>query len=560
MDTPVALIIFNRPDCTERVLKAIAKAKPSRLFVIADGPRPDRPDDIEKCIATRAVIDKVDWECEVITDYSDINLGCKMRPVSGIDRVFEQVEEAIILEDDCLPDPSFFPFCEELLERYRHDERVMMIGGINFLGNFQTTYQSYYFSLFGGTWGWATWRRAWKLNDPDMKLWPQVQEMGILEKIFPIPEQCNYWKGYFQKVYDGTITDAWDYQWLLSCWINSGYRVFPEVNLVSNIGFREDATHTFGESPLANMETAGIAFPLKHPQFIFRSIEADEKIQESFSGKRKKDYETGEINETNGKLIRSGLSAVLNRLENFRLFRLFRHPSSPPPTQTEADRMIAFVRSNTMLPHARLHSLYEQAVYCETNGIMGDYVECGTWKGGAVGLMLQVNQKYSASRRHVHLFDSFEGIPEPEAGFDGEKAIREAIHAGGSGQGRLVAVTGFYDSPGTLEINRELLENRIGYDPSFLHYHKGWFQDTLPAESSQVGDIAILRLDGDWYASTKVCLEHLYSKVVTGGFIIIDDYGCYEGCRRAVDEFLESNNIHTFLHRIDSEGRYWIKG
>jgi hypothetical protein len=283
MKTPVALIIFNRPDCTERVFEAIAKAKPEKFLVAADGPRPGKPGDVEKCAATRAVIDAVDWDCEVLTNYSEINLGCKMRPVTGINWVFEQVEEAIILEDDCLPHPSFFPFCEELLERYRDDERVMMIGGINFLSEWKTPYQSYHFSYFGGTWGWASWRRAWQLYDPDIKVWPRVIDARLLEQLFPNPHHYGYWIDIFQQVYHGALEDVWDYQWLLACWINSGYRIFPEVNLISNIGFREDATHTFGESPMANMSTKEISIPLKHPPFVVRSVDADERIQEIFA-------------------------------------------------------------------------------------------------------------------------------------------------------------------------------------------------------------------------------------------------------------------------------------
>jgi hypothetical protein len=286
MKTPVALIIFNRPDCTAEVLRAVARAKPEKLFVIADGPRPSHPEDIETCAAARAAAEQIDWECEVIRDFSDVNLGCKMRPVTGIDRVFEMAEEAIILEDDCLPDPSFFPFCEELLTRYRDDERVMMIGGVNFLGQWRRPIdaggQSYYFSRFGGTWGWATWRRAWRLFDHEMKLWPAVVENRILEQIFPDPRHVAFWKEIFTRIYEGRLTDAWDYQWLLACWIHSGYRIFPEVNLISNIGFREDATHTFGESPLSAMPTAPIEFPLQHPRMMVRSVEADELIQQIF--------------------------------------------------------------------------------------------------------------------------------------------------------------------------------------------------------------------------------------------------------------------------------------
>jgi len=282
MKTPVALIIFNRPDCTAQVLEAIAQAKPEKLLVVADGPRQNRPDDVEKCAATRAVIERVDWDCEVLTNYSDVNLGCRNRPVTGINWIFEQVEEAIIFEDDCLPHPSFFPFCAELLERYRHDQRVMMIGGINFLGEWKSPFQSYYFSLLGGTWGWATWRRAWQLNDPEIKVWPQVLDARVLEQLFPNPRHFAYWRDIFQQAYNGFLEDVWDYQWLFTCWINGGYRLFPEVNLVSNIGFREDATHTFGDHPLANMPTREITFPLKHPPFVTRSVEADYLIQERF--------------------------------------------------------------------------------------------------------------------------------------------------------------------------------------------------------------------------------------------------------------------------------------
>lgn len=282
MKTPVALIIFNRPDCAARVLESVAMAKPEKLLVIADGPRPNRPGEMEKCLATREVIKRIDWQCEVLTNFSEVNLGCGLRPATGIDWVFQQVESAIILEDDCLPDSSFFPFCEELLERYRDDERVMMIGGINFLGELKSDYQSYHFSRFGSSWGWASWRRAWQLNDYEMKLWPIVRESKILEQMFPDPIHCRYWQETFQKVYDQQIEGVWDYQWLMACWINSGYRVFPEVNLISNIGFRDDATHTFGDGPFANMPTSPMAFPLKHPPFITRSIEADDLIQENF--------------------------------------------------------------------------------------------------------------------------------------------------------------------------------------------------------------------------------------------------------------------------------------
>jgi O-methyltransferase len=225
----------------------------------------------------------------------------------------------------------------------------------------------------------------------------------------------------------------------------------------------------------------------------------------------------------------------------------------------EANESIKVIRSHTMLPYQRLVTLYQQAVFCEAANLAGSFVECGTWKGGAVGLMALANLRHGSARRHLHLFDSFEGIPEPDESVDGQRATEFARSAGGGVGGNLVALEGTYGAVGTLEVNRELLEQTIGYDKHYLHYHKGWFQDTLPEQAAEVGEIAILRLDGDWYSSTKVCLEYLYERVVGGGFVVLDDYGWYEGCKKAVDEFMEREGIRAFLNHIDNSGRYWIK-
>lgn len=231
--------------------------------------------------------------------------------------------------------------------------------------------------------------------------------------------------------------------------------------------------------------------------------------------------------------------------------------------EKEAYQNIRLVRDYTMVTYQRLAALYQQTVFCETHNIPGSFVECGTWKGGSVGLMALGNLKHGSRRRPMHLFDSFEGIPEPDESIDGKKAVQQVKSVGGGTKGRLAHVKGFYEKYaegiGTLEDNKYLLETIIGYEPAFLHYYKGWFQDTLPKAAPGVGDIAILRLDADWYASTKVCLEYLYNKVVKGGFVIIDDYGCYEGCRKAVDEFMRENGIQAYLNHIDNESRYWIK-
>jgi hypothetical protein len=231
--------------------------------------------------------------------------------------------------------------------------------------------------------------------------------------------------------------------------------------------------------------------------------------------------------------------------------------------ESEALEKIKMIRPYTMLTLPRLITLYQQAVFCERFGLRGSFVECGTWKGGAVGLMALANLKYASKPRHLHLFDSFEGVPEPDQSVDGERAVEQVLAVGGEAKGRLQPVKGFYETyangTGTIGINQRLLEELIGYAHDYVHYHKGWFQNTLPCDVSRMDEIAILRIDGDWYASTKICLDYLYDKVVKGGFVVIDDYGFYEGCRRAVDEFVEERNIQVFINYIDSSGRYWIK-
>ena len=264
LNTPVVLIIFNRPQTPERVFQAIRQAKAKKLLVIADGARLDRSGEVEKCQATRAIIDKVDWDCEVLTNYSDINLGCGLRVSSGLDWVFEEVEEAIILEDDCLPHPDFFEFAAAMLEKYRHDPKIMHVTGTNPLGQWQADRQSYHFSYFGGIWGWASWRRAWQHYDFQMKSWldPKIRDrirQIILEERYQT--SCQF----FQDVYEGKV-DTWDLQWSFARLTNFGLSVIPAVNLISNIGFGEDATHTTGDpsqSYVAQLPTYSLSLPLK---------------------------------------------------------------------------------------------------------------------------------------------------------------------------------------------------------------------------------------------------------------------------------------------------------
>ena len=289
VNTPVALIIFNRPDTTEKAFDEIAKARPPKLFVIADGPRADNPEDIKKCAAVREIIERVNWECEVFKNYSDVNLGCGKRPATGISWVFEHVEEAIILEDDCVPHPTFFRFCEELLERFCDDERVMMIGGGTLQFGLNRALYSYYFSCIPSCWlGWATWRRAWQQYDMEMKLWPLVRGTTWLSDVLGDPRLVEQWRNIFDKAYAGAgKVDYWDYQWNFTCFVQNSLIVLPYTNLASNIGFHEDATHSRSINNIrANLPTTEMLFPLKHPPYMVRNKEADQLRLQIYQAER----------------------------------------------------------------------------------------------------------------------------------------------------------------------------------------------------------------------------------------------------------------------------------
>jgi len=280
LSTPVAFIIFNRPDTTEQVFNEIAKAKPPKLLVIADGPRKDKEGEGNLVAQARAIIDRVDWDCEVLTNYSETNLGCKLRVSSGLDWVFDQVPEAIVLEDDCLPHSDFFRFCEELLVRYRNEKRIGMISGCNFQFGAHWDDNSYYFSRYNHIWGWASWSDRWNNNyDVSMSTWPNFKKNRGFNSFMERPQEAKFWKKNFEKVYKGEI-DTWDYQWTFACWQRNMLTILPCNNLISNIGFGVGATHTTSESYMAEMVTDALKFPLVHPGSIERNKEADNRSSE----------------------------------------------------------------------------------------------------------------------------------------------------------------------------------------------------------------------------------------------------------------------------------------
>jgi len=285
LKTPVAFLVFNRPETTRRVFEAIRIARPCRLLVVADGPRENHPGEAARCAEVRAIIDRIDWPCDVLKEYSEFNLGCGRRISSGLDWVFREVEEAIILEDDCLPHPDFFRFCELLLEYYREDERIMMIGGSNYLLDTLDIQESFCFSRYFSIWGWATWRRAWAKYDLSLKGWPKLRQQNQLGSFYREPFMRKHVASMFDKAYRGDV-DTWDAQWFFTCLFNNGLSAVPRKNLVSNIGLegthtsRDISNHNF---PVFGIEPEVITFPDKvFPNRLYDEEFFRRKIRRTF--------------------------------------------------------------------------------------------------------------------------------------------------------------------------------------------------------------------------------------------------------------------------------------
>ena len=271
LTTPVLLLIFRRPETTRRVFEAIRQARPTRLYVAADGPRPDHPTDAERCAEARAVVQEIDWPCDVFTLFQEKNLNCGLGPVTALNWFFGQEPEGIILEDDCVPAPSFFWFCAELLARYRHEARVMHIGGNNFGSEARQAPApealSYHFSTQRNSWGWATWRRAWQLYDYHLTDFQAVVAAGTLNEAFTGPLEKYYRLGKMAGVLAlPQPPDVWDYQWEYTIARHHGLYIVPAVNLVGNIGFGHDSTHTHdGADIMGTLPAYDLTFALQHP-------------------------------------------------------------------------------------------------------------------------------------------------------------------------------------------------------------------------------------------------------------------------------------------------------
>jgi hypothetical protein len=273
----VVFIVFNRPDLTAKVFERIREARPERLLVVCDGPRKEVATDLERVAAVRALIDQgVDWPCQVDRNYAESNLGCRQRVASGLNWVFSLVEEAIILEDDCLPDPSFFPYCEEMLDRYRDNPEVMHINGTNFVSRSCSVPTSYFFSKYVWVWGWATWRRAWEQYDYEMQTWEA--KFRAFDSMFDTARERAFWLTTFNAARaDPRQGDTWDFAWIYSCWVRKGLAVCPQENLVQNIGFGSDSTHTTAADRRLSIPATSLRIE-RHPARVSRSRSRDDLI------------------------------------------------------------------------------------------------------------------------------------------------------------------------------------------------------------------------------------------------------------------------------------------
>ncbi len=277
-NVPILLLIFNRVDKVNVLVESLRLVKPTRLFVCADGPR--NKEELESCEKTRETISAIDWPCEVTTLFRENNLGCKNSVSQGISWFFDQVEYGIILEDDCIPNPSFFYFCNDLLFKYMDNDRVMHISATN-LGSNSQLKEDYYFSSFPNIWGWATWKRAWNKYDVNMQAWPKYYKNKLYLNFFNDEKMSKNWLVEFQSTYDGKI-NTWDYQWFFCCLLNDGLAIMPKNNMAKNIGFDSSGTHTFSTThKFSRLKVVDQTFPLVHQSIVLRNFELDYQMQKN---------------------------------------------------------------------------------------------------------------------------------------------------------------------------------------------------------------------------------------------------------------------------------------
>ena len=512
--TPVVLIIYNRPGTTGRVFEAIRSAHPPMLFVIGDGPRAGRVGDVEMCKAARAVVEEVDWPCEVLKNYTETNLGCKRRVSSGLDWVFKTVEEAIILEDDCLPHPTFFRFCEELLEKYRYDERVMLISGVNFQFGLKRGDASYYFSRYVHIWGWASWRRAWQYYDVDMKLWTSARDRTAYLRVFEHRDERRFWANVWDGVCAGGI-DTWDFQWVFACMARNGLSILPQVNLVSNIGFGVDGTHTNVEGGMPNLPTQELEFPVGHLEVVARDVDADEhtsRLEYRMPGLTKRIFRRAK------RIIQRAAQLGASALQR-RFFLNAGSYDNLPRNPKLLWRIIRglipanerwFFEGQIEIPGQLWHAERQLIYHTIRTRRPQTVFEIGTWQGGGSTLF-----------------------------------ITQALYENGAGRLH------------TVELNPDLyasaVENYRQYCPHllpFVKFHAGSSTDVYPSLLQQEGEVDVLFLDGIC-AEQSLAEYQLFAPYLRRGAILIA-HDWFDTKMSLLRPFLEADPSWQIEHVLEA--------
>jgi hypothetical protein len=501
--TPILLLIFNRPNHTRTVLERIRMLRPKNLFVVADGPRKGNIEDIEKCRLTReTATTMVDWDCKLTTLFRDENLGCGAGPANGISWFFTQVEQGIILEDDCLPDLSFFNFCEMLLDRYKNNAHIMHISGNNFQDGIRRGEFSYYFSVYTHNWGWATWQDRWTRFDFQMKEYSD-QSVKSASSFYKFSEdETLFWQRSFGSMVAQNKRDIWDFKWMFAVWQNKGYSILPQVNLVTNIGFDDQATHTYNMPDHITSLRARTLSKIEHPPDVALDREADVyTFRNHFDPQQK----------------------IIPRMASLSI-RALRKVKSVIALPFQSQWQYLRFKKFTMIPKFTYKANLE--LVSKFRRVPGSVVECGTWKGGMIGGMVNILGR----DKRYYLFDSFEGLPEVKE-IDGPDAKAWQSDKNGAS----------YFNNCTADEADARTAMRLS-QAKYFEITKGWFNETLPDFFPPEG-ISILRLDGDWYDSTMDCLVNLFPKINKGGAVILDDYYTWEGCAKALHDYLSVNKL-----------------
>jgi len=591
---PVIFLNFNRPDKTKQTLAAIRLRKPSQIFVFADGPRADNPEDSPKCNAVRTILTTgIDWPCTVFRFFPEENLGCGRGPASAITLAFEYYGEAIILEDDFQPEHGLFAFCTKMLELYRHDATVGAVNGFNLQDGLRWGTESHYFSNYFHRGGWATWKRSWTGYDPQLKTWPTFRAERWSEVCMSELES-KYWDRVYSSQSNSAVFDTWDCQFTFLLKEKSQKLVTPNYPLLENFEPTIDAMHSEGAHQTLsrlNQHTSALELHSKNgicylaDQYTFwKAVGADDtkgtkpvvlkKLRELSDAvlSRSKDAilqtcaDLKSITQLPGVDLERGYcfwakgkipDAVQAFREELRWFPGNTECKSAlerigMPTRvaaigdSEFQELYGIVQPYTMLGAERLHSLYSLAKQICNSPLEGDFVECGVAAGGSTLLLALVIKRHSRVARKLWSFDTFEGMPPPTAL---DRSIT-GLSAQGTNWG-----AGTCSSP--LAYVADHL-SRYGV-AELVELQKGLFRDTLPGLKENEIQISLLHMDGDWFESTSDILTHAYDQVLPGGFIQIDDYGHWTGCRKAVDEFFENNGISVDLKTIDYTGRFFQK-